>query len=635
MTIISDRKDWIEFKSFWNSPVTKDISKITDEEKERLMKEIDAKDSFDMSELEIIARQAIKLERLDLARVYVDLLTTSQELKKQRQDRRQERALAGEEQETQPLSALQAVIDHRRIVLLGDPGSGKSTFLIHLALCLAGYSLTKDNQWTTRLPDWNWQEEGSLVPVVCILRDFARWLPDGVAQAQERHVWDFLTQRLASQNLGAVIPPLHDALEHGHVVLLFDGLDEIPSQEQRSFIRDAVAVFAKRYPQCRVVVTCRTLSYQDPAWQLADFASCTLAPFSEQQIDRFISAWYGELVRTGTIKPEAVKATSLRLQEAVRRPDLWRLASNPLLLTTMALVHTHKGRLPDARAMLYEEAIDMLLWRWEQVKVSTDDAVYPLQSLLAEANRSDVDLKRVLWQLAFEAHRAGGTVTDEDNDKVADIGELSLTKALSQLHPNKSRDWAAQVIEVIKLRAGLLLERESEVYTFPHRTFQEYLAGAYLSSEPDFAQHATQLAAEGALWREVILLAVGRLVYLSGDTAKPLTLVAELCPAQSTNTDIAWRQAWLAGDVLLEMGRNRVADSRLGWELAERVGQRLVDLLQKERLSPVERAAAGDTLGRLGDPRFRTDAWSLPDEGLLGFVEIEPSQQYLLGLPPV
>jgi formylglycine-generating enzyme required for sulfatase activity len=186
------------------------------------------------------------------------------------------------------------------------------------------------------------------------------------------------------------------------------------------------------------------------------------------------------------------------------------------------------------------------------------------------------------------------------------------------------------VVEVIKLRAGLLLERAPEVYTFPHRTFQEYLAGAYLSTLPDFARQATQLVAAGALWRDVILLAVGRLVYLHGEHAKPLELVAELCPAHPTNTDVAWRQAWLAGDVLLEMGLNRVREGTLGRELAERLPERLVELIRGGHLSPVERAAVGNTSARLGDPRFRADAWSLPDEPLLGFVEI-PAGPFLMG----
>jgi predicted NACHT family NTPase len=105
-----------------------------------------------------------------------------------------------------------------------------------------------------------------------------------------------------------------------------------------------VAAFATRYC-CRVLVTCRTFSYQDPAWQLSDFQSFTLAPFSAEQIDRFIAAWHGELVRLGTIKSGAIEGQA-GVTAAVRRPDLWRLASNPLLLTVMALVHTHKGRLP-------------------------------------------------------------------------------------------------------------------------------------------------------------------------------------------------------------------------------------------------------------------------------------------------
>ena len=58
------------------------------------------------------------------------------------------------------------------------------------------------------------------------------------------------------------------------------------------------------------------------------------------------------------------------------------------------------------------------------------------------------------------------------------------------------------MVEVMKLRAGLLIERAPEVYTFPHRTFQEYLAGAHLSTEPHFAQRASRLMTDGPFWRE-------------------------------------------------------------------------------------------------------------------------------------
>jgi formylglycine-generating enzyme required for sulfatase activity len=313
------------------------------------------------------------------------------------------------------------------------------------------------------------------------------------------------------------------------------------------------------------------------------------------------------------------------LREALRRPDLWRLAPNPLLLTVMALVHTHRGRLPDARAQLYNETVEVLLWHWEQQKA--EGGVPYLRQLLDAAGRADIDLRRVMGELALAAHQQAGTA---DAEEVAGIGELQLEKALAALHPKESRDWAHQIIETMRVRAGLLVERAPAVYAFPHRTFQEYLAGAHLSTMGGFAQEAVRLTAEGAIWREVILLAVGHLVHVNNDREKPLLLVAELCPNGLVETDLAWRQAWLAGDVLLEMGLNRVRDSALGRELAERVPRRLVDLIRGDHLSPVERAAAGDTLARLGDPRFRADAWYLPDEPLLGFVEI-PAGPFLMG----
>ena len=126
------------------------------------------------------------------------------------------------------------------------------------------------------------------------------------------------------------------------------------------------------------------------------------------------------------------------------------------------------------------------------------------------------------------------------------------------MHPEGDWAWAQRVTGVIKLRAGLLVERAPEVYTFPHRTFQEYLAGAHLSSQADFAKQAVALLDDGPFWRQVILLAVGRLVYLSGDTDKPLALVGELCPVTTADDESAWRRVWLAGEVLAEITPNRV-----------------------------------------------------------------------------
>ncbi|MEW5961853.1 MAG: SUMF1/EgtB/PvdO family nonheme iron enzyme [Chloroflexota bacterium] len=225
-------------------------------------------------------------------------------------------------------------------------------------------------------------------------------------------------------------------------------------------------------------------------------------------------------------------------------------------------------------------------------------------------------------------HLEGLALVLNDRQQLADIGELKLQKGLAQLN-NEDHNWARQVVQVMKLRAGLLVERMPEVFTFPHRTFQEYLAGACLADRADFARQATELAAQGAGWREVILLAVGRLVYLSGSTDKPLALVGELCPTAAPATETGWRQAWLAGDVLLEIGLKRVNDCALGRDLLNRVQQRLAQLLSGGHLAPRERAAAGDVLAQLGDERegvaLRPDG--LPD---IAWCKV-PAGPYLLG----
>lgn len=251
-----------------------------------------------------------------------------------------------------------------------------------------------------------------------------------------------------------------------------------------------------------------------------------------------------------------------------------------------------------------------------------------LKMLLGQVDREEIDLKRVLRRLAYKAHKKSNR---EDDVSLADIGVRvrDMDEALALLHPNKSLDWAREVIETMKLRAGLLIEREPGIFSFPHRTFQEYLAGAHLSLMTNFSTEVAKLL-EDTFWREAVLLAVGRLVHITEDFAKPLALVGEICPKDVDDSETGWRKVWVAGEILVEIGRHRVEESNLGKDLLDRVHLRLVDLLEKGRLAPKERAAAGNVLSLLGDPRFDPNNWYLPVEEMFGFVKI-PEGTFLMG----
>jgi len=534
-------------------------------------------------------------------------------------------AMPGREMEQgKTLSALQAAILLPKMVLLGDPGSGKTTFVNFVAHAVAA------RRWDD-LPDW--PEGGrSLIPILVTLRDFAYWLASprekpltGVAA-----LWAYIQHDLDMRNLSFAAPLLEKALQDGQAFLLLDGLDEVPpTAEARGAILQIVQDFALRYRHSRYLVTCRILSYDDPAWQLPpnDFPALTLALFNDEQIDAFIHAWHEEIAaRWNQPRHELTKLESKLRGEVARRPDLKRLAPNPLLLTVMALVHTSDGELPEARALLYERAVDILLWRWDQQKGKAQGEESRIVTQLRAAGRDRNDLLVRLACLAYAAHQQ---VHDgDDAESVTGIAEHDLLNELRAMHPKQSRDWAAEVVETMKLRAGLLLERTGGAFTFPHRTFQEYLAGVHLARQSNFTAETLACLARGDFWRIVVLLAVGYLVHSNKDYEKPRLLVEELCPPEAQDTPEAWRRAWLAGEVLLELGLNRAQNTPHGQRLLKRVRERLLQVVEAGKLTPRERLEAADILAALGDPRFDEKRLHLPallrgqPEPLLGFVKI-------------
>jgi len=514
-------------------------------------------------------------------------------------------------------SALQQLDQYHRLVLLGDPGSGKSTFVNFVALCLAGEAIgnqqTNLSLLTTPLPNKKGEREkerqpwrhGALLPVRVILRDFAaHGLPARGKPAGAGDLWRFIEAELEQCNLGDYAPHLRKTLLEQGGLLLLDGLDEVPeAQARRTQLKRVVEEFARSHPRCRILVTSRTYAYQRQEWRLSGFQVAELAPFTIGQIRCFVDRWYVHVAERRDMRAEQAKGRAQLLKRVIeRRPNLREFAQRPLLLTLMASLHAWRGgSLPEKREELYANAVELLLDWWERQRVVVDaqGKVQLIQPSLSEwLNVDQAQVRSLLERLAYEAH-----YDQPEMVGTADIPEGKLLSGLLRLTEKKQANMT-QLVAYLSERAGLLLPRGVGIYTFPHRTFQEYLAACYLTESADYPYNLADLVKEDPnRWREVALLAAAKAK--RGTTASLWYLVDALCEHEPNENLISDDKLWgaqLAGQALVENGVGEHLRNRHQAKLT-RVKQWLVHLIRSDNLPPTERAEAGRTLARLGDPR--------------------------------
>jgi formylglycine-generating enzyme required for sulfatase activity len=538
--------------------------------------------------------------------------------------------------------------EDERLIVLGDPGSGKSTLFRYLSFCLASHRLNVDAQWLANL-SWNeerlpvppgqdaagyatkfteyrnrrereWAFERTerkrsedtpeevavqwadivAVPISIELRNFAQ--SDFEPQSPVAF-WKFFAEQLEREDLAGAIPALKELAQRGEALFLFDGVDEVPPGRRPDIWRAIAALANGPYGGCRWIAACRVLSFV-PDEAPATVPVQTLSPLTEKQIDAFVTNWYAALTEGGErVPPRAAE----NLGAATQRPRLRTLARNPMLLTIMALVQTYYGTLPDERARLYQQCVETLLLRWQRHKEESDRE---MPGLLAELGTNQQELERLLWEIAWQAHsqafRPDTVDQADDEEQAADIPESEVMAAACRALGSWGR--AEQFIEYTESRAHLLLGRGgvgSRLFTFPHRTFQEYLAACHLASDRRPGERARELAQQGDYWREVLNLATGTLVFNQNNREKALDAIAYLLPATPPSGDdvAGWRRVWLAGEMADVVGQEATERDNTGREFLPRLREQLAALVGNGYLNPVQRAAAGLALGRLGDPR--------------------------------
>lgn len=575
-------------------------------------------------------------EPLQLGDVYVPLDTTlridnGMSLEGWRNRNEWPERISGNPHSLRPVSALEALHEHKTLTLLGKPGSGKSSFGARLLLALAeiwrGHAVEHAHLGDN-------EHIAGLFPIRVVLRQFAEQLPPGDAPARAGDIWDFIGRELHASGID-LNPGDHRfvqrlAQQHGALVV-FDGLDECGSPERRARVQTAVDEFIRTHRErSRFVLTARPYAWPDgPDPARGVYA---LADFDGAQIEQFIGAWYEAVLQHRWCNPAEAERKRNDLLETRHRHDLRELAPNPLLLTLMALLHTHRGHLPEDRVDLYHESVELLLLRWNQ----SSGADQALRDQLGMPQLKLSDVRVALQKLAFQVHEESA-----GRDGTMDIDEGRLLNALRPLLHN-SHDKAVKVVDYIERRAGLLLgqgERHGQrQFTFPHRTFQEYLAACHLAASGDFTRECLRVArANPEHWAVVLPLAARAAGAERGASAADELIgsrYVEKCGSAHTPDD--WILAALAGTQLLELGSAALGTSERTQAILNRVRGWLVAALPVHPddggLRAPKRAAIGDVLSALGDPRFDPERWYLPADDMLGFVHIPADPGFCIGI---
>jgi predicted NACHT family NTPase len=363
------------------------------------------------------------------------------------------------------IPALEAVERHDKLMILGKPGAGKTTFLKWLALqCNGG----KFNQ--------------NRVPLFVTLKEFAE--TEG-----QPDLLSFIAKQLTEFGIENGLVVGERILQAGRSIVLLDGLDEVKAEDHDRVLNN-IRQTAEKFDASQFVITCRIAAKE---YIFEQFTEVEVADFDDEQIADFARKWFQS--------KDPIKAEEFP-KELKANPGLQELATNPLLLTLLCLVFGEGGRFPANRAELYKEGLDILLKKWDAKRNIKREEVY--KQLLLQRKED------LLSQVAYNAFERSdyffkqGFVEEQIRDYIQNLPNANNDPETLQLD-------SEAVLNSIAAQHGLLVERARGIYSFSHLTFQEYFTARWFKEKADGDFSALISHVTDPQWREVFLLTMGML----------------------------------------------------------------------------------------------------------------------------
>lgn len=367
-----------------------------------------------------------------------------------------------------PIRGLEVVQKYPKLIVLGKPGAGKTTFLKYIALqCNSGKVLS------------------DRLPIFISLKDYAEAAPQ---QSLLTYISEFATNNQYSTNA------VEQICIEGKALVLFDGLDEVRESDSYRVLQE-LRQFTAKYHLNHFILTCRLATRE---YTFEEFTEVEVADFSQAQIARFVSKWFAHK------DPSQSRRFLNKLQQ---QQSIQELATNPLLLTLLCLSFEESGDFPTNRAELYKEGLNVMLRKWDAKRNIEREQIYKKLSVQHK--------KDLLGQIALQTFETGeyffrqAELEQQIAQYIRNIPTVSLEGQHLQID-------SEAVLKSIEAQHGLLVERARGIYSFSHLTFQEYFTAKEIiaNSDPTQLEVGLQKLAQRVTqprWREVFLLSMGML----------------------------------------------------------------------------------------------------------------------------